>query len=113
MSATTNYKYPNTAAPSVGTYNMVVAEVVFTDLDTGGTITHNFGASGLSPSGDLTSDFPLVIANWKTAPTTQGVNTPFAVALTDSNTVTITKVAAVGSLGTVLVQILRPHTFIR
>lgn len=113
MSATTNYKYPNTAAPSLGTYNMVVAEVVFTDLDTGGTITHNFGASGLSPSGDLTSDFPIVIMNFKTAPTTTVAGAAYAYALTDSNTVTITKIAQVGSLATVVVTIMRPHTFIR
>jgi hypothetical protein len=35
------------------------------------------------------------------------------VALTDSSTVTITKVAAVGSLATIIVWIMRPHTFIR
>lgn len=112
MPAVVSYKYPNTAAPSLGTYNMVVAEVVFTDLDTSVAISHNFGLSGLSPSGDLTSDFPIVNVIYKTAPTTTLAN-PMQVTLTDSSTVTIAKVAQVGSLCTVIVQIMRPHTFIR
>lgn len=112
MSATPAYKYPNTAAPSLGTYSMVVAHAPFTDLDTGCAIVHNFGASGMSGSLDLTSFLPIVIVNNLAAPTTSIVDL-FNVVFTDSNTITITKTAAVGSASTLLVQILRPSQWIR
>ena len=112
MPAVVTYKAPNTASPSLGTFNIVVAQVVFTDLDTSAAIVHNFGLSGLSPSGDNGSGFPLVIVNYLTPPTTS-IASLMTVALTDSSTVTVSKTAAVGSLCTVLVQIARPHTFIR
>ncbi len=114
MSAVVNYKYPNTAAPGAGNpLSMVVAECVFTDLDTGAVITHNFGLSGLSPSTDLGSDLPIVLMALKTAPTTTVSGGGFQYALTDSSTVTVSKIAQIGSLATLVVTILRPHTFMR
>lgn len=86
--------------------NMVNARVVFTDLDTVATITHNMQASGLA------NGFPVVTARLSGAPSTT-LAAPYTIVDTDSNTVTVGKVAQTGSAMTIEVCIQRTHSIIK
>lgn len=125
MAGVINYKYPvvGTVAPTsvqMQGINMVIAQIVFTDLDTGAVLVHNMGASfqagyagGAFPPASFNSTLlPKIESITNTAPTSTTYNpalTP-VFAQTDSNTVTISKPAYVGSLQTITVYLERPTT---
>ncbi len=104
------YTYPvaGTTAPTaaqVASLSLVTAQVSFVDTSLTVTVKHNFGTTLAQGS----NQFPLVIVNSQTP----GTAIPFiAVALTDSNTITLSKLSAAGSGGTYVVAILRPNTAI-
>ena len=81
--------------------DMVVATVFFDESDTEAAVVHNFSV----PATLLGGQAPVVIVNQATASTAPGV---VQVVRTDSDTVTVTKLAANGSQGTFVVTILRP-----
>jgi hypothetical protein len=102
----TGFTAPTAAQVSVSTLNTVVAQVAFADADTTGTITHNLGVS----LADLALGFPRL-----TTYLTSGGTFPVTLAYAQTvNTITITKPStAVGSAGTWVVIIDRPHSFVR
>lgn len=113
--ATINYLYPVAGSvPSSHasqTANLVMAQIVMTDLDTTAVVTHNFLSSQIFPPNvatDLASGFPFPTMNYTTAPTTTLANSLQMVVGT--NIVTITKVAQVGSAFTGVLKIERPGT---
>jgi hypothetical protein len=108
--STTTYKYPvsGTVPPTaaqVAKLSMVVAEVQFGSSETAASITHNFGLSGTQAG----FDWPTIIPELKTV---NGATLPpvISFARTNTNLVTINKVAVVNSDCTVVVTILRPPT---
>ncbi len=116
--ATINYLYPVAGSvPSshaTVTANLVTAQIVMTDLDTTAVVTHNFLSSQIfapNLATDLASGFPVVVFNYTTAPTTTLAN-PIAITV-GTNTVTLTKVAQVGSACTGVLVISRPQTATR
>jgi hypothetical protein len=114
--STVNYRYPvaGTVAPTaaqVADLSMVTAQVVMGDTDTQAIVTHNMAAAGFGAG----YAFPLVNWRWATsnAPTGTILYVPMpTIQLTDSNTVTILKVSALDSGGTLEVAIQRPNTII-
>lgn len=108
MTGTITYKYPTSAAPTVAqmlNLSLLQAQIVLTDGDTGVTIAHAMQVPTTNPLQ------PIVIVDFLVAPTTT-LNTPLAIAFTDSSDITITKVAQTGSGFTALVTILRPNSLI-
>lgn len=107
--STTTYAYPvaGAVAPTRAQAldcNKVTASVQFADADTVATVVHNFKLS----AAQLADQFPIVTVTIGTAGTL-AVN--YAVALTDSSTVTITKAStAAGSGSTLLVTVDRPFS---
>lgn len=116
--ATINYLYPVAGSPpsthASNTSNLVVAQLVMTDLDTTATITHYFQSNAIYPPNtatDLASGFPVPAIIFTTAPTTTvGVNLTWTVG---TNTITVAKSAQAGSAFTGVVSISRPATQIR
>lgn len=118
MTSTVTYTYPvaGTVAPTTAQMlnaNIVIAKVNMADADTTATITTNFGNSQPLPppaTTDVASLFPLISVYQLNSGTAYPLIT---FALTDSNTVTMTKSTAAGGGGTVVVQLMRPNTLIR
>lgn len=113
--ATINYLYPVAGSvPSSHasqTANLVMAQIVMTDLDTTAVVTHNFLSSQIFPpdaATDLASGFPIPAIYFTTPPTTTLANALGIVVGT--NILTITKVAQVGSAFTGVLSISRPQT---
>lgn len=105
------YTYPvaGTTAPTaaqVAALSLVVAQISMVDTSTTVTVKHNFGLSLAQGS----NQFPLVFPPTVQTPGTAIPN--LAVALTDSNTITVSKLSAAGSGGTYVVIIMRPNTAI-
>ena len=111
MPGVVTYEWPaavaggTTPPGSTQVASLVTARVVMTDLDTVATITHNMQAVG------LTNGFPLVHGRLSGAPTTT-LAAPYTLVNTDSNTVTVGKVAQTGSAMTLEVDIMRPFSMI-
>jgi hypothetical protein len=87
-------------------YNTQVNRVVFGDADTTAVLTHNW----MIPAAQLAAFFPLInyyIQNANSVLLTYPILT---FALTDSNTVTITKDAGTGTGGTFVVTLQRPYS---
>lgn len=104
------YAYPvaGTTAPTLAQMfglSLLTCQVSMVDTSTTVAITHNMAIS-LALGSD---QFPLVSAYVQTP----GTAIPtLAIALTDSNHVTLNKLSAAGSGGTYCVWILRPNTAI-
>lgn len=110
---TTTYKYPvsGTTPPTLLqalTANILTAVVNMADSDTVITLTHNWNLS----TAELADLFPLVNVNIEGDATTT-VQPIFLVSLTNSSVVTINKPTTVGTQGTFVCVLLRPHTIIR
>lgn len=111
MAVTITYKHPvsGTTAPTLAealAANSLVAELVAADADTTAAIVHNWKLS----TAELNKYFPLVGYYVSGAGT---ANPIVSFALSDSSTVTMTKVSAAGSGGTYVVVLSRPHTLVR
>ena len=87
-------------------FNTQISRVVFADADTTATLTHNWGIS----AAQLAAFFPLIDYYAQNVGTTGTTLPQLTFALTDSNTVTITKTAATGSGGTFVVTLNRPYS---
>ena len=104
------YAYPvtGTTAPTaaqVFNLSLVTAQVSMVDTSTTVTVKHNFALSLAQGS----NQFPLVSAYVQTP----GTAIPaLAIALTDSNTITLNKLSAAGTGGTYCVSIQRPNSLI-
>lgn len=105
------YTYPvaGTTAPTaaqVAALSLVVAQISMVDTSLSVTVKHNFGLTLAQGS----NQFPLIVGPYVQTP---GTAIPaLAVALTDSNTITLSKLSAAGSGGMYVVAILRPNTAI-
>ena len=126
MAGVVNYKWPvsGTTAPSsiaMTTVNMFIASIVLSDGDTGAVVTHNMGASvpagynggNSGPLSDLANLFPALWLQPYSAPSSNTFYAGVTAVQTDSNTVTIAKIAATGSAQTVVLNVLRPHSLMR
>ena len=104
------YCYPvaGTTAPTAAQMfglSLLTAQVSFVDTSTSVVLTHNMAISLANGS----NQFPIVIP----VAQTPGTAIPaLAVALTSSNTITISKLSAAGSGGTFQISVLRPNTAI-
>lgn len=97
---------PTAAQVSVSTLNTVVVQAVFADADTVATITHNLGIS----LADLAKGYPRITA-YLTGAGTFPVLLDYVPTV---NSITVNKPStAVGSAGTWVIIIDRPHSFIR
>ena len=108
--STVTYAHPvaGASAPTAAKaarFNLLTATVNMADGDTTATITHNWRLS----TAKLAKLFPLVTVYAAVAGTAAAI---LSVALTDSLTVTLTKVSAAGSGGTFVVILQRPHTIV-
>lgn len=90
-------------ALQAGKINSLNAVVRMDDTETTAVITHNWALS----SNGLALLYPLISWYWTTAGT--GL---ISFALTDGNTVTVTKTTGTGSGGTFNVNLMHPHTII-
>jgi hypothetical protein len=97
---------PTAAQVSISTLNTVVAQAVFADADTVATITHNLNIS----AADIAKGYPRI-----TPYLVAGGTFPVMLAFVQTfNSITVNKPStAVGSAGTWVIIIDRPHSFIR
>lgn len=94
-----------TSAQAVN-FNTQISRVIMADADTTATLTHNWGIS----AAQLAAFFPLINYYAQNVGTNGTTLAQLTFALTDSNTVTITKTAATGSAGTFVVEMQRPYS---
>lgn len=114
MAGTVTYAYPatGTVPPTVvqtgpNGDNMVTAQIGFVDADTTAVVTHNWQ----SPLSDTTFLFPTIKVYLNTVGTAGAPVLTWA--LTNSVSVTATKVAGAGTGGTLTVVLERPHSMVR
>ena len=110
MAKTLTYTWPvtGTTAPTaaqMAAFNTIVATLNWSDTEVSQAITHNWNLSAT----ELASLFPIVQAILKSDSTTT-VAPVVTVAYTDSSTVTLGKGTVVGTQGTLVVTLIRPHT---
>jgi hypothetical protein len=91
-----------TSAQAVN-FNTQIYRVVTVDADTTAVLTHNWGIS----AAQLAAFFPLISFYVENIGATFP---PVSFALTDSNTVTMTKLATTGSGATLVVTLQRPYS---
>lgn len=108
--STVTYAYPvsgNTAPTAVQAFNsnMLTANVVMVDADTTAVLTHNWNLS----TAQLANLWPTIQYYAGVAGTVVPI---LSFALTNSVSVTMTKVSASGSNGTYVVILMRPHSLI-
>lgn len=108
--ATVTYAYPvaGSVAPTAAqafNSNMLTATIVANDADTTAVVTHNWGLS----TAQLNNLWPTL--QWYTS-VASTVLPIISWALTNSVSVTMTKVSASGSNGTYVVILMRPQSMI-
>lgn len=109
--AVVTYQYPviGTVAPTAtqaSLVNSLTCQISMGDADTTGVITHNWAFS----AAQNTALQPWIAGPWLQTP---GTLTPILSFALSTNTVTFTKVSAVGSGGTYVVTLMRPNTIMQ